>query len=340
MKKRFLALAAVCMITMMTACSPSARVEQAERSFYAMDTIMSVSACGENAEQAVGQVTRRITELESLWSVTDEKSEIYALNRSGSGEVSSDTAELVSFALDISDRSGGALDPTIYPVLTAWGFTTGTNRVPSADELSELLKVVDYRAVETDGRTIYLKEGMMLDLGAVAKGAASDEAARILRKNCIGSALINLGGNIMTVGGKEDGSGWRIGVKDPLGEGNVGVLTLKDLAAVTSGCYERYFTAEDGTVYGHIIDPESGYPVDNELLSSTIISPSGRLCDALSTAVFVMGAERAEKLWRSWSAESFDMLLITKSGEVIVTEGAEERFELTDKELTLRVIEK
>lgn len=340
MKKRFSALAACLMAAMLTACSSSAKVEQAERSFYAMDTIMSVSAYGENAEQAAEQVKQRINELESLWSVTNENSEIYALNCDGSGNVSGETAELVSFALDIAEQSGGALDPTIYPVLTAWGFTTDEYRVPSADELSELLKTVDYCAVTVDGQRITLGDGMMLDLGAVAKGAASDEAARIMRRNGIQSALIDLGGNIMTVGGKLDGSGWRIGVKNPLAEGNIGVLTIKDLAVVTSGCYERYFTAEDGTVYGHIIDPASGYPVDNELLSSTIISASGQLCDALSTAVFVMGAERAEELWRSWSGEDFDMLLITKDGEAVITKDAAEMFELTERELTLRVIEK
>lgn len=328
---------------MFTACTTTQpkQDEQAEQSFYAMNTFMSVSAYGENADEAVEQVKHRIMELENMWSVTDENSEIYAVNHKNFGTVSTETSELVSFALDIADKSGGALDPTIYPVLTAWGFTTGENRVPSGDELSELLKAVDYRAVKIVDNVITLEDGMMLDLGAVAKGEASDEAARILRENGIASALINLGGNVMTVGSKTDGSGWRIGVKDPLGEGNIGVLTLSDCAVVTSGSYERYFIAEDGTVYGHIIDPESGYPVDNELLSSTIISPNGRLCDALSTAVFVMGTKRAEELWRNWdSAGSFDMLLITKNGEVIITEGAAERFTLSDKSLALRVIVK
>ncbi len=324
---------------MLTACTGT-QAKEAEQSFYAMNTFMRVSAYGENADEAVGQVRQRIMELEDMWSVTDENSDIYALNHGGSATVGIYTSELVSFALDIADRSGGALDPTIYPVLTAWGFTTGENRVPSESELSDLLKSVDYHAVSVSENTISLDEGMMLDLGAVAKGEASDEAARILRENGIQSALINLGGNIMTVGGNTDGSGWRIGVKNPSGEGNVGVLTLLDCAAVTSGSYERYFTAEDGTVYGHIIDPESGYPVDNELLSATIISSSGLLCDALSTAVFVMGTERAETFWRAQSADlgGFDMLLITKSGEVIITEGAAERFTLSDKSLTLKVI--
>lgn len=343
MRKILLALlAAACVL--ITACG-EAKPDKAERSFYAMNTFMSVTAYGSDSEKAVAEVQSRISELEGLWSVTDDGSEIYAINHGGLSEiseVSEVTRDIVAFALDIADRSSGALDPTIYPVLSAWGFTGDENRVPSESEIAELLKLVDHRAVKVTESGITLNDGMMLDLGAVAKGAASDEAARIMREHGIKYALINLGGNIMTVGGKPDGSGWRIGVKNPVGDGNIGVLTLTDCAAVTSGNYERYFTSENGTVYGHIIDPASGYPVDNDLLSTTIISPDGRLCDALSTAVFVMGSERAEAFWRGHSAElgGFDMLLITKSGEVIITEGAAKRFSLSDKSLTLKVIEK
>ena len=308
---------------------------EADRTFYAMNTVMRVTAYGKNAEQAVSDIQDRILDLEKLWSVTDENSEIYAVDHGTPVEISAVTRDIVNFALDIADRSGGALDPTVYPVLTAWGFTGDEHRVPAQDELAELLKLVDHNKVAVSEDKITIKPGMMLDLGAVAKGYASDEAERILREYGIDSALINLGGNIMAVGGKTNGSGWRIGVKDPRypeSDINIGVLTLSDCAAVTSGNYERYFTAEDGTVYGHIIDPESGYPVDNDLLSATIISPNGLLCDALSTAVFVMGSEKAEAFCREHSTElgGFDMLLITK--------GVKDRFSLSDKSLNLREI--
>lgn len=345
MKKTLLfIMAAVCML--FSACGSINVRESAEeysKDWYAMDTFMSVTVYGDSgARDALERVYQRIAELEEMWSVTAEGSELYRLNHSGSGAVSAETAELISFALDISEKSGGALDPTIYPVLTAWGFTTDEKRVPSEDELSELLKLVDYGAVSVSGNDVTLREGMMLDLGAVAKGAASNAAADILRESGVESALLNLGGSsIMTIGKKPDGSEWRIGVKDPndaLGGKNIGVLSVSDLAVVTSGAYERFFVGDDGVSYGHIIDPKNGYPVDNELLSATIIAADGRLCDALSTAVFVMGAERAEELWRSMGG--FDMLLITKGGEVIVTEGAAERFALSDRSLELRVIKK
>ena len=337
----FIVMAVLCVL--LTACESSTASEEADRTFYAMNTVMRVTAYGKNAEQAVSDVQGRIIELEKLWSVTDEDSEIYAVDHGRSNEVSAVTRDIVKFALDISERSSGALDPTIYPVLSAWGFTGDGYRVPSGSELAELLMLVDHKKVNVTEIKIALEPGMMLDLGSVAKGYASDEAARILRKYEIDSALINLGGNIMTVGGKTDSKGWRIGVQDPRypeGDINIGVLTLTDCAAVTSGNYERYFTAEDGMVYGHIIDPGSGYPVDNDLLSSTIISPNGLLCDALSTAVFVMGSEKAEAFWREHSAElgGFDMLLITKNGEVLITNGIKDRFSLSDKSLVLREI--
>lgn len=337
MRKTLLMITALVCMLLTTACE-SADSGEHTKDWFAMDTFIRVTAYGENARNAIEEVQDEIFRLEDMWSVTDEKSELNKLNHGGSNAVSSDTAELISFALDIAEKSGGALDPTIYPVLSAWGFTTDNKRVPSEDELSRLLELVDYRAVKVSDNTVTLKPGMMLDLGAVAKGAASDAAAEILRKNGVTSALLDLGGNIMTIGTKPDGKDWRIGVKDPAGEGNIGVLELRDCAAVSSGLYERYFIGEDGTLYGHIIDPESGYPVSNELLSSTIISPEGKLCDALSTAVFVLGTEGAERLWREMGG--FDMILITKDNEVIITEGLEGRFTLTDKSPVLKVIKK
>lgn len=325
---------------------------EAVRTFYAMNTVMIINAYGKNSEQAVSDVQDRILELEKLWSVTDENSEIYRLDHNydhgQAVEVSDVTRDVVNFALDISNRTGGALDPTVYPVLSAWGFTGDEYRVPDADELSRLLKLVNYQNVKVTGNKIALEPGMMLDLGAAAKGCASDIAAEILREHGIGSALINLGGNIMTVGTKPDNTGWRIGVKDPgyhEGEKNIGVLTINNngsggTAIVTSGNYERFFTAVDGTVYGHIIDPKTGYPVDNDLLSATIISPNGLLCDALSTAMFVLGSEKAAEFWRENSnkLKGFDMLLITKAGGVLITDGISDSFSLTDKTLDLRVI--
>lgn len=314
--------AALCLIL----CSCAQTPDEYSASFFAMDTIMSISAYGGNAEEGVKSAVQRINELEKLLSVTDEKSDIYAVSHNGSTEVSKETAELIAFALDIAEKTDGALEPTIYPVLNAWGFTTNNKRVPTTEELNELLKKTDHTRVSVNGNTVNLDKDMMLDLGAVAKGYAGDETERILRENGVTSALINLGGNIQLIGSKPDGSDWRLGLKDPAGAGNVGVLTVSDCAVVTSGNYERSFTADDGTVYGHIIDPESGYPVDNGLLSVTVVAKEGKLCDALSTALFVMGADRALEFRRSNGG--FDVILITDDGEILITDGIADKFTL------------
>lgn len=328
--KKFLApVMAVCAALTLCGCGSE---ESRAVNFFAMDTIMSISSADENADAALKQAQSRITELDRLWSVTSTDSELSRLNSGEQVDVSRETAELLRFSLDIAEKTDGALDPTIYPVLTAWGFTREENRVPDEAEIAALLERVDYRNICIDGDTVSLKNSAMLDFGAVAKGYAGDEAAKILREQGVTSALINLGGSITTIGKKPDGSDWKIGVKNPLGSGNVGTLALSDLSAVTSGAYERYFTAEDGTVYGHIINPATGCPADNDLLSVTIVSENATLCDALSTALFVMGSEKAQSFYReNGSAMGFDIILVTKDSEVIVSQGLIGRFTLTDK---------
>lgn len=323
MKLKIIILLSLCLL--LTACTDSAPKEYTY-DFFAMDTFMSLTAYGDNAEKCVKAAAARIAELTLKLSVTDENSEISAINRAGTAEVSGETAELISFALDIADKTDGALDPTVYPVLRAWGFTTDENRVPAPEEITALLENIGHERVQINGNTVSLDKEMMLDLGAVAKGYAGDETERILRENGINSALINLGGNIQLISSKPDGSDWRLGVKSPIGDGNIGVLTISDCAVVTSGAYERCFTAEDGTVYGHIIDPASGYPADNGLLSVTIVADKGTLCDALSTALFVMGEERALDFWRQ--NKNFDVILITNNAEVLITEGIADKFAL------------
>lgn len=334
MKKNYFGaalFAALCLIL----CSCTQTPDEYSANFFSMDTIMSISAYGGSAEEGVKAAVQRINELEKLLSVTDENSDIYAVSHNGSAEVSKETAELIAFALDIADKTDGALEPTIYPILNAWGFTANNKRVPSPEELNELLKKTDHTRVSVNGNTVNLDKDMMLDLGAVAKGYAGDETERMLRENDVTSALINLGGNIQLIGSKPDGSDWRLGLKDPAGAGNVGVLTVSDCAVVTSGNYERSFTAADGTVYGHIIDPESGYPVDNGLLSVTVVAKEGKLCDALSTALFVMGADKALNFWRSNGG--FDVILITEDGEILITGGIADKFTLDEEHSRLLV---
>lgn len=310
---------------------------EATTEIFAMDTYITMNAYGRNAETALSEAEDKLTELEQLWSVTNPDSDIYAVNHSD-GEpvsVSEETAELLSFALQMAEETNGALEPTIYPVLTAWGFTTEDNRVPSDAEITELLDNVGYERVRLEDNTVQLDNSMMLDLGAVGKGYAGDLVAQVLRENGITSALLDFGGNIQTIGAKQDGSLWRLGLRDPFSGGTLGILEISNQAVVTSGNYERYFISEDGKQYGHIIDPSTGYPAESDLASVTVIAEEGRLCDALSTSLFVMGLNQATEYWRQH--QNFDMILITEEGEIYLTEGIVDVFTLDSYHSNMKV---
>lgn len=327
-KKAICVITAVIILLSCAGCGEQA--EPADRSFFALDTYITMQAVGQDAEQALDAAEESIRELEQKWSVTNTGSEIYAINQSDGNptSISEGTAQLLHFALDMAQDTGGALDPTIYPVLTAWGFTTDSYQVPSQEELGTLLSYVDYQSIQLIDDTVTVPGECQIDLGAVAKGYIGDLVADMLRECGITSALMNLGGNVQAVGAKPDGSPWRVGVRDPLADGNLGVLEIMDQAVVTSGGYERYFTDADGNVYWHILDPQTGYPARNGLISVTVVSPEGKRSDALSTALFVMGTERATEYWRAH--DGFEMLVVTEGGDICLTEGLEHTFTLTE----------
>ena len=302
---------------------------EASAGLFAMDTYLSLTAYGENAEAALEQAQNRIRTLERLWSVTEERSEIYAANHSGGNPVavSGDTAELVRYALDMAERTGGALEPTLYPVLTAWGFTTDRFQIPGQEELDRLLEQVDYARISLQGATLAVPDGMQLDLGAVGKGYAADETASVLREHGVNSALLDFGGNILTIGAKPHSSPWRVGVRDPDSEGNLGVLELAGQGVSVSGGYEKYFVGEDGERYWHILDPATGAPARSGLVQTAVVSGESKRCDALSTALFVMGLDGAVQYWREH--QDFEMILLAEDRTIYVTEGLSDVFSLS-----------
>ena len=335
-------LAAFLLAGILTGCSaPAEEMQQpVERSLFAMNTYMTFTAYGEDAQAALQEAEECIQQVEGLWSVTDKDSEIYQANHSGGQPVtvSEETAEIISFALEMAQRTGGALDPTIYPVLTAWGFTTDSKQVSSQQRIAQLLEQVGYNRIQLNGTELTVPDGMELDLGAVGKGYTADLVTEILRRHGVTSALISLGGNIQAIGSRPDGSDWRLGIRAPWESGNLGVLTVSDAAVVTSGGYENYFDDEQGNIYWHILDPSTGYPADSGLQSVTIVGREGKMCDALSTALFVMGAQSAEQYWRENGG--FEMLLVTDSGEILITEGIAENFTLNEgRTETVRVLQ-
>ena len=310
---------------------------RAERSFFAMDTYMSLAAW--SSEEVMKGAEETVRSVEERLSVTREGSEISMLNRDGTAVISKETAELIERTQSLGKMTGGALDLTIYPVTKLWGFTTGDHRVPSEAEIREALSLVDGSQVrlsgDPDGKvTASLPEGAMIDLGAVAKGYTGALLRQYFLENGVTSALLDLGGSIQAVGKKNGREYWRVAVKDPEEPGAyLGVLKIDDQAVVTSGAYERYFE-EGGKRYGHIMDPKTGRPAESGLLSVTVMGKDGLLCDAFSTALYVMGEEKAVSLWKTM--DGFECMMVTEDGRLLVTETMAGCFE-KDRNCTYRM---
>jgi thiamine biosynthesis lipoprotein len=340
MKRIFCVLAAAAMLLSGCGAAPEASVQ-----FFAMDTVMNVKAYGSGGQEAAEQIQDTIQKLENLLSRTQEDSEVSVINDQAGQDVtvSDVTGQLIAAACDYSQRTNGAFDITIAPVSSAWGFTTDSYQVPDQQTLSDLLKTVDSSRVsaapEADAGDYLVQIGadQAIDLGGIAKGYASDRAESIFRADGIDSGLVYLGGNVYAHGSKTDGSAWVVAVQDPNNpEGYAALLSLKDSYAVTSGGYQRYFE-QNGKTYHHILDPKTGYPADNGLLSVTVVADAngedlgtqpgnGTMCDALSTALFVMGEEQALDFWRS-SGLDFELVLVTDDGRVVITEGLADQYE-------------
>ena len=329
MKHRIPAAAASLLLLMTAGCGkkqePPDTLHSAD--IFAMDTYMSLKAYGAGGEAAVSEAQERIAALEQTLSVTDTQSDLWAVNHAGGAavNVSQDTACILDMAEQGSAESGGALCISLYPVLQAWGFTTGSYQVPSGEKLSALLPLADDSRIARNGTELRIPDEMQLDLGALAKGYTSDSVIGIMQAHGVSSAIVSLGGNVQALGKKPDGSLWRVGITDPRQpEVNLGVVEIENKAVITSGNYERYFTDDAGNRYWHILDPADGRPADNGLISVTAIGESGLRCDALSTALYVEGIEKAQEHWRR--CNDFEMILVTDTGRLLVTEGIADHF--------------
>lgn len=299
--------------------------QESRLELFAMDTYMVITAEGGDTEEAVKSVSREISRLENALSRTIDTSSVSRLNDEGGARLDEETSSLLAAALTYSADTNGAFDVTIAPLVELWGITSDDPRVPSQEEIDALLPLVGSEHIHLDGREATLDEGCAIDLGGIAKGFASDKAASILIGSGADRACANLGGNVY-VYSREGHDAWSVAIQDPKGKDDyVCILSLTDHFVVTSGGYQRYFTGPDGTVYQHILDPKTGYPVQSDLLSASVILPrsdgtlAGTRADAYSTALYVMGESGAADFWRAH--RDFDMVLVTTDGRVVYTPG-------------------
>ncbi len=311
------------------------------KEFYSLGTSNQLKVYGRNANKAVKQSIKKLYEIDNKMSVFKESSEISKINKiagKGSQIVSHDTFYVIQEAIKYCSLSKGAFDITIRPLVALWGIGKVDQHVPDITEIKEKLKFVNYKDIVIDKNTssILLKnEKQEIDVGGIAKGYAADEVKNILLKNGIKSALINLGGNILVLGTKEDGTSWCVGIQNPIKTRGEFALTIRvvNKSVVTSGNYERYFE-KDGKRFHHIINPSTGYPSVGDIISATIISDNSIDGDGLSTGVYIMGVHEAIRLIEE--IKGVDAIFITKSKEVYVTSGMRENFTLTSNEFVYK----
>lgn len=278
--------------------------EEVKDTSFSMGTAVTTTLYGSNSESAaenLAAVSRRLTEVDNHISWRIENSLTALFNQQH--EVSlGDYEEVYQFALDVARESGGAFDPTILAVSKIWDFGGEHQRRPSAGEIAEALKNVDYKRISLSGGVMTAKDsGLVFELGAIGKGYALEQAAAQINKEEISGGILNAGSSILTFGTKPDGSKFRVGLRDPRGEQDdlIGIFNLTDTSVSTSGDYEKYFE-EDGKRYHHILDARTGEPADSGLMSVTVISDNSTLCDALSTAAFILGLDEGMKLLENY----------------------------------------
>lgn len=325
MKKFFIL---VLMLTAAISGCSEKKTEPVSRDLFAMDTYMNLKAYGDDSTlSAIDKAAEKIMEFEELFSVTKEKSDIRNINHAEGRRVivNKETADIIKTSVQIGSQSGGALDVTVYPVLRQWGFTTGEYQIPDIKTLAFLLENVNYRKITVDENSVTVPKDVQIDLGALAKGYTGDAVMNIFRENGIESAIVNLGGNVQTLGKKPDGSMWKVAIRNPFQpDTELGIVQVSDKAVITSGNYERYFIGEDGNSYCHIINPSTGKPAQSGIVSVTIVGEEGLVCDALSTCLFIVGSDKAETIWRE--REDFEMIFVTDDRRICLTEGLEKLF--------------
>lgn len=299
---------------------------------FNMNTVMTHMAYGEYASQSLKKISEEAQQLELKLSRFQAKSEISRINK-GAGkrqvEISDSTFEILSLAFELSCLSGGLFDITIAPLLNLW--KDGRSRLTPPDEkmLIKARSFVDFNGLKLNpcGRTAKLiKKGQSIDLGGIGKGFAADRFIEIFHKYEVTSAFTNIGGNVAVLGGKEDGSPWRVGIKHPRRDKElIGVISIRDKSVVTSGDYERYFIAADGKRYHHILDPRTGAPAESGIVSVTVVTDKSMVADALSTALFIAGLKKGREILKKFPGT--EAIFINSELLVFITPGLKGNFQ-------------
>jgi FAD:protein FMN transferase len=333
------ALAGFCLLWSLSPCWGAEPLKRTELNL--LGTTCEVTLFSGGSTQAMDAAFARLAEIEARMTINRDDSEVIEVNKAAGlhpVKVTPDVFQVISRGLEFSAAGNGAFDITVAPLVKLWGIGTAAAHVPQPEQIKQALAKVSFRDLSLSARdsTVLLKRpGMGIDLGAIAKGYAADEVSRVLRERGVTSALINLGGNVLTMGKKGDGTPWRIGIQNPEEPRGsyLGIVSTEEMAVVTSGVYERFFE-QGGKHYHHIMDTQTGYPVWNGLSEVTIVTKSSTTADGYSTLVFCLGLDKGRKLVESTSG-AVGAIFVTEKREVYVTSSLKQSFKLTDSSFTL-----
>ena len=312
-------------------------MEACTRQDYIMGTIITQKIYAEDSEIAADKVVEELRKIEQKMSFFYADSDVSKINAAAGidyADVSEETLKVIETAKEYSVISRGAFDVTIAPLVKSWGINTQDQKIPSQYEIGQLLNLVNYRDIKIDkirSKVKLSKKGQKIDLGGIAKGYAADMAIKIYKNMQVSSAMINIGGNVMTLGNKPDNTLWQIGVQNPFGKANenAAIIAIADKSVVTSGDYQRYFEYQ-GKRYHHIIDPRTGHPVDTDISSATIIADKSIDADGLSTPIFMAGIKEAIDTLNKTT--SVDAVLIDNKGRIYATKGLKNSFAAVNNE--------
>lgn len=299
MKTRNLAGLLAFILLFLSGCS-SRSDAPASRTATFFDTVITIEIYDKDAEDILTECMQMCKDYENRLSRTIETSEIYRLNHSGGAamELSPDTVEVINLGLKYSELSEGNFDITIAPLSDLWNFKDNKGTLPDEAAIQEAKSHVNYNNVSVSGNTVKLLDPKAeIDLGGIAKGYIADKLKAFMKKEGVENALINLGGNVLAIGGKPDGTSFNIGIQKPFDKQGQAITSvkIKDSSVVSSGIYQRYFKIGD-KIYHHILNPVTGYPYDNDLLGVTIVCDSSADADGLSTTCFALGYKQGMKL--------------------------------------------
>lgn len=339
MKKFLYTIISFIVLFSLSGCAASENNQPVTKTQFILNTVASISVYNGN-EEDINEAFSLCTKYENMLSRTIEGSDIYKINNArGKGvKVNPVTCELIKSAKSYGDLSDGLFDISIGIITDKWEFSENSGKIPIKSNIEAALPLVDYKKIKIDETNkenpiITVPDGAMLDLGGIAKGYIADCAAEYLSGCSLSGAVINLGGNVVVLGSKPDGSAWGVGLRDPNGNAGdvMGAVSLNGGTVVTSGSYERRFK-QDGIIYHHILNPKTGYPYNSDLIAATVCGNTSADADALSTVCFLLGRDKALKLIES--IPDTEAVLIGTDNTVSVTSGLKNGsvpFELLEK---------